>query len=42
MWIGTYGNLFKKLANTTYEIPIAIYRSQMLGKSYLNEVLLQI
>jgi hypothetical protein len=27
MWIKTYGNLYKKLAFTTGEIPIGIYRT---------------
>ena len=27
MWLKTYGNLYKKLAHTTFEIPIGIYRT---------------
>ena len=27
MWLKTYGNLYKKLAHTTYEIPIGLYRT---------------
>lgn len=27
MWLKTYGNLYKKLAHTTFEIPIGLYRT---------------